>query len=274
MFPDVRIARITTELPQAPEEHPDFWPLWKAAIRDAVQGRSIDYVFASEPYGFRLADELAARYIPVDHARELISTSGTRIRDNPLANWDHLPEVVRPYYLKRVCVFGPESTGKSTLAAQLAGHFNTRHVFEYARPLIDLVGNTITEDLLLRIARGQAAAQLAMANQANRVLICDTDPLLTTVWSNALLGYCPQSIQELAAAHPADLYLLTDIDVPWVNDGQRYFPNHDDRIRFLELCRDALQTQPHPFVVISGHWNQRLNTAINATQHLLAPPHG
>ena len=270
MFPDVRIVRITDELPQAPEEHPDFWPLWKAAIGNAVQHRRIDYVFASEPYGFRLAEELGAEYVPVDHARELIRTSGTRIRDNPLACWDDLPEAVRPHYLKRVCIFGPESTGKSTLAAQLAERFNTRYVFEYARPLIDLVGNHITEDLLIRIARGQSAAEQAMARQARRVLFCDTDPLLTTVWAEALIGHCPEPIRALAEAHKHDLYLLMDIDVPWVNDGQRYFPGASERRAFFDKCRAALVAIQRPFVLIDGSWEARLAKSVAVVDQLLS----
>lgn len=269
MFPEVRITRITEELPQAPEEHPDFWPLWKRAIEQAVRGRRIDYVFASEAYGFRLASELNAQYVPVDHARELVPISATRIREDPLSHWDYLPEPVRAAYLKRVCIFGPESTGKSTLAAHLAAHFSTRHVFEYARPLIDLVGNQITEGLLMRIARGQAAAEQAMAHQARRVLFCDTDPLLTSVWAEALIGDCPEPIRALAKSCRHDLYLLTDIDVPWVNDGQRYFPGAAERRAFFDKCRAALEMEQRPYVLINGAWDERLAKSVAAVHQLL-----
>src|SRR5688572_19641714 len=80
------------------------------------------------------------------------------------------------------------STGKSTLAKDLAAHFRTAHAFEYARPLLDGKGGRCDREDIPRIARGQVATEEALARQADRVLICDTDVLTTTIWSDVLFG--------------------------------------------------------------------------------------
>jgi HTH-type transcriptional regulator, transcriptional repressor of NAD biosynthesis genes len=85
--------------------------------------------------------------------RELVSISGTKIRENPYQHWDYLPEVVRPCFVKKVCIFGPESTGKSTLTKKLAEHFHTSYVHEYARPFLDLKNGECKAEDIEKIAR-------------------------------------------------------------------------------------------------------------------------
>ena len=131
LFPQAQVVHLDKVLPQEPSEHPDFWDIWEQELR-AILPQTPDVVFASESYGHKLAEVLNARFIPVDPQRNSIPTSGTAIRENPFANWKYIPGPVRPYFLKRVCLFGPESTGKSTMAQKLANHFETTFVPEYA----------------------------------------------------------------------------------------------------------------------------------------------
>src|SRR5262245_18074281 len=118
LFPELRVVHLTDENPQQPEEHPEFWRIWHESLL-RVLPKPPDWIFASEDYGWHLAEELGARFVPVDRARSIVPVSGTKVRSDPLGYWEYLPERVRPYYLKRVCIFGPESTGKNTLAARL-----------------------------------------------------------------------------------------------------------------------------------------------------------
>lgn len=266
MFPDCRVLHLTDDVPQTPEEHPDFWQIWRDLVLRAMPD-GVDYVFASEDYGFKLAEVLGAAYVPVDHYRELMPVSGTAIRQAPLKHWRYIPEEVRPYYLRRVCIFGPESTGKSTLARDLAAHFDTLYAHEYARPLLDFKDGRCDYEDIERIARGQAAAEDALAPRANRILFCDTDPLTTSIWSDVFFQKCPAWVTAEAARRTYDLYLLMDIDVPWVNDGQRYFPDAPRRRAFFERCRDTLDRLGRPYVHIRGAWPERLARAIAAVEH-------
>jgi NadR type nicotinamide-nucleotide adenylyltransferase len=265
LFPQVRTVRVSDELPQEPGEHPRFWEIWRETIHRAVPER-IDYVFASECYGERLAAELGATYVPVDLGRSAVRVSGTAIRAAPLEHWEHIPACVRPYFVKRVCLSGPESTGKSTLARDLAAHFRTVHVPEFARGWLDQRQGVCTPADIPLIARGQVAAEDALARQANRVLFCDTDLLLTTIWSEVLFGDCPPELREAADRRTYDLYLLLDVDVPWVDDAQRYLP--DRRQEFFDRCRQALESRSRPHVTIRGSWPERFEQACRAVRRL------
>lgn len=266
MAPNARVIHVNDENPE--ENDPHYWQIWEQTLRAALPYIP-DYIFASEDYGWKLAELLGMEYIPVNHPRTLVPISATRLRSNPLRYWQYIPPVVRPYYVKRVCIYGPESTGKSTLTIDLARHFQTVFVEEYARGLLDFK-NGRCDDLedIARIARGHRASTHALARQANRVLFCDTDLLTTTVWSNALFGTCPAWLYQAADEMSYDLYLVTDVDVPWVDDQQRFFK--DERQEFMERCLQALEQRHRPFIMISGSWEERLARAIQAVENLLA----
>jgi NadR type nicotinamide-nucleotide adenylyltransferase len=269
LFPDVHLVHVTDPLPQEPHEDPRFWDVWREAAL-AAAGTTVDYVFASEDYGQRLAAELQAKFIRVDKARQQVPVSGRKIRERPMEYWEYLPECVRPYFVRRVCLFGPESTGKSTMARELAYHFHTVHVAEFAREWLDpRAGVCVLEDIPV-IARGQLAAEEALARRANRVLFCDTDLLATTVWSEFLFGQCPQPVRDEAERRSYDLYLLLDIDVPWVDDSQRYLK--DRRAEFLQKCRLALESRGRPFRLLSGSWQDRWEQACGAVEKLIERP--
>jgi HTH-type transcriptional regulator, transcriptional repressor of NAD biosynthesis genes len=266
LFPGIRILHVAEELPQEPSEHPRFWEIWREAIHRTVC-EPIDFVFASEDYGHRLASELGATFVPVDLGRSAVGVSGSAVRAAPLKHWKHIPVCVRPYFVKRVCVFGPESTGKSTLARDLAAHFDTVHVPEFARGWLDPRQGVCTPADIPIIARGQLAAEDALARQANHVLFCDTDLLLTTIWSEVLFGDCPAWIREEAGRRCYDLYLLLDVDVPWVDDSQRYLPER--RQEFFDRCRRGLDEHNRPHTTLRGDWADRFERACSEVRRLL-----
>ncbi|MBI2839218.1 MAG: AAA family ATPase [Acidobacteria bacterium] len=268
MIPCARVVHVTDENPQDPREHPEFWQIWERTIR-RVLPEGPDFVFASESYGWKLAEVLGAEYVPVDHARQLVPISGSEIRDRPMQNWDYIPSCVRPHYVRRVCVFGPESTGKSSLARQLAKHYRTVYAAEYARGLLDHKDGRCDPEDIERIARGHIASEEALARQANRVLFCDTDVITTTIWSEILFGGCPKWIREEADRRAYHLYLLTDVDVPWVKDPQRYQPADTDRRKFLQRCIGELERRRRPYARISGTWEERFARACAAVDDLL-----
>lgn len=269
LFPFVNVVHLTDELPQEPAEHPDFWALWKASLERVLPARP-DCVFASEDYGLRLAEVLGGTFVPVDRSRAAMPVSGSAIREDPMTHWEYLPRPVRPYFLKRVCIYGPESTGKTTLARRLARHFETVWVPEYARTLIEAQGGHVAYEDMDRIARGQVASEEALARSANRVLFADTDALTTCIWSDTLFGRCPPQVAELAKKSSYDLYLLLDVDVPWVEDVARYLPENRDA--FFARCREELEIRDRRYLHLSGHWDERFELARRAVDALLAEP--
>jgi NadR type nicotinamide-nucleotide adenylyltransferase len=266
LFPYARVAQLTDENPQSPDQHPDFWNIWLHSIRKFIPSGP-DYVFASEEYGEPLAKILGATFIPCNIERSIFPVSGTAVRNNPLENWEFLPEIVRPYFLKRVCIVGGESSGKSTLAQALASTFHTKHVPEYARIDLERRGGVCEKSDMLPIARGQIALESAMAREASRILVSDTDALLSQVWSQFLFGEISSELKALADRQHFDLYLLLKPDLPWVADSVRYLPHQ--RAEFFERCRAILDETKRPYAIISGLGEQRVQAAIEAVRSIL-----
>lgn len=267
MCPDATVRHVTDENPQEPHEHPDFWAIWTDTIRRRLP-TGPDVVFTSESYGDELARRLGARHVIVDRPRELVPISGSKIRERPLAHWEFLPPCVRPHFVKRVCVYGAESTGKTTLCRQLAAHYQTVWVNEYARGYLDHKVVPLGPEDVLPIARGQAASEEALARQANRVLFCDTDLLMTSVYSEIYYGACPEWLHRDIDARTYHLYLFLDVDVPWVADVQRDLGERRAEVR--ERFRCALENRGRPYLVVQGNWEQRFAVACAAVDALLA----
>ena len=268
LFPHAEVVRHTAELPQEPAAHPEFWRLWRESLRACVP-RPVHRVFSSDRYGLRLAAELGAAWIPVDPGRATFPVSGTAIRRDPMRHFGELPRCVRPHYARRVSVFGGESTGKSTLAASLARACETVWVPEFARAYLESRGGVLARHDIDAIGEGQIAVEDALARDANRVLICDTDPLLTVVWSEVMFGDAPAWLRDAAHARRYDLTLLCDVDLPWVDDLVRYLPQ--DRAGFAARCERALRDAGRRYEHVRGTGDARGAAALAAVRALAAP---
>lgn len=159
----------------------------------------------------------------------------------------------------RICLFGPESTGKSTLAAKLAAHYQTTFCAEYAKEYLAAQGGDISAKDIPALAAGQRRAEMAAAQSANGLLVCDTDLLTTEIWGNWLFGACPAWVGALGDAAAYDIYLLMDIDTPWVQDIHRYLP--DNRADFLAVCKQTLDAKGRPYHLLSGTWDDKFAAA-------------
>jgi len=167
--------------------------------------------------------------------------------------------------MRTVCLHGPESTGKTTLASELAEHFGTVAVPEYGRLYCEIFGNDCDLEDLRAIRRGEdLLIEAARRKAKNGLLILDTDAVMTAVWSEVLLGHRPDDLDRID--DPADLYLLCDIDVPFVADGVRYFPDQETRARMFAQTKTELERRKLPFVTITGSRYVRLKTAVDAIQ--------
>ena len=178
----------------------------------------------------------------------------------------------QPSYCVKVVLFGPESTGKTTLSMQLARHYNSVWVPEYAREYLQDKWNnerkTCEPEDLLPIAEGQMQLENKLAKKTDTVLICDTDLLETKVYSEAYyLGTCDPILEKYALQNTYDLYFLTYIDVPWEMDDLRDKPN--EREHMFKAFEDALIKYKRPYVLLKGSKKERLQTAINHIDNLL-----
>jgi HTH-type transcriptional regulator, transcriptional repressor of NAD biosynthesis genes len=236
-------------------------------------GFTPDVVFTSEDYGDRFAACLGCRHVLVDQARTAVPISGTAVRADPLGCWNYLEPPVRGYYARRVVLIGAESTGKTTLAADLAAALETVWVPEYGREYWEHKNargepNVWRTDEFAVIAREQCVREDAAVRQANKVLICDTDAFATRVWHHRYLGRWSPVVDSIAAEHRRpDLYLLTDIKTPFHQDGTR--DGEHIRARMHQTILDALVADQRPYIAVEGPHSARLATALSAVSNLL-----
>ncbi|MEZ4797182.1 MAG: ATP-binding protein [Flavobacteriaceae bacterium] len=172
----------------------------------------------------------------------------------------------------KVVLFGPESTGKTTLSMQLARYYNSVWVPEYARDYLQDVWNnerrTCEPKDLLPIAIGQMKLENSLALKTDSVLICDTDLLETKVYSEAYyLGNCDPILEKYALQNTYDLYFLTYIDVPWEKDDLRDKPN--ERERMFKAFEHTLIKYNRPYILLKGSKKERLETAVNQINELI-----
>lgn len=265
MFPRARVVHCHETLPQDPAETPYFWDIWADVVKHYAP-EVTDFVFASEAYGVEIAKILGASFVPVDVARQCRPISATMVRENPFAHWDMLPEPVRAHYCKRIVLMGPESSGKTTLANALGQALRTTVAPEYGRTYCDFFGEP-DEDGLRLIAHGHAASTAAALRQANRVLVEDTDAAMTQVWAD-MFGAKRDQVVEAHWTAP-DLYVVCNIDVPWEADGQRWFPQQEQRLDFLDRCLKEVKRRGVPYVLASGSVQTRTEAVLKSLQRLM-----
>ena len=224
-----------------------------------------DVLFTSEDYGAPFAQALGCEHILIDRARKSVPISGTQIRSASFENWHFLEAPVRAWYALRICLVGAESTGKTTLAQALAAHYETAWIPEYAREYSErkiAAGSTAwSSSEFIGIAQTQCDRENTGARAANRILICDTDAFATTIWYERYFGKRSPELEAIAAKqkHP-DLYLLTDIDIPFQHDNIR--DGEGIRTWMHQTFKDELTRQKRPFKLLSGAPEERLAQAI------------
>ena len=267
LFPDCRIVFHEQPVPDSPSD-----PAWTTIVAKA-HPQPIDYVFAGEADGMDLARNVGGLFVPLG-ARILGADqdaigglTGEAVRADPWKYWDYLPHQVRNHYALTICLHGIESVGKSSLAERLAQHYRTTFVPEYGRSHCETYGTECREADLLLIGEAQQAMIEAARPWANRILIADTDALMTAAWSQMMIGYTPD---QLICQRKADLYLLLDTDVPFVDDGTRVYKSAEEREKFNRVARTTLDLSRTNHVISRGDWDARFDAALAAIDDLVA----
>ncbi len=180
--------------------------------------------------------------------------------------------------IKKIVIIGPESTGKSTLCEELAAHYKTIWVKEYAREYLETNGTEYRYEDLYTIALGQIAGEeKAISELINRQpstvncqpLFIDTDLYVMKVWSEFVFNKCDNRILKGITQRNYDLYLLCDIDLPWVEDNLREYPDLESREKLFHFYKESMTEQQTPWVLIRGNYEERLQVAINAVDPLI-----
>lgn len=231
----------------------------------------IDAVFTSDDYGPGFAAELdqwfreqgiadnTVTHVSVDSLRSIVPISGTKIRESLGSTRKWLSPVVAASFVRRVTILGGESSGKSTLAAALAEHFNTEWVPEYGRELWDLRNGVLSYADLLLIAREQVRretqAALMPRSIESSILICDTSPLTTLLYCLDMFNQAEPELHTLAT-RTYDLVVLCAPDFAFVQDGTR----RDDTFRTTQHAwyQNELATRSIPHLVASGSIQDRV----------------
>jgi HTH-type transcriptional regulator, transcriptional repressor of NAD biosynthesis genes len=299
--PSVVVSGVACD---APVDYGDasVWAAQVAVMRAALarDGRpSVDAVFSSEPYGAELARWFSAGHVMVDADREAMSVSASQVRRDLAGNWDWLVPAARAGLTTRVVVLGAESTGTTTVAGLLAGHYRARGgawartpcVAEYGReytvtkwaaacaaaraagspePALDQV--TWTREDFDVVGSEQTRRENAAAAGAGPLVVCDTDAFATAIWERRYLGAAARGLQPWARDELPrhDLYLLTSHEgVPWHDDGLRE-GDLDVRARMTGWFVTALTHAGHSWVLLTGSLEERVRLAIRATDLTLA----
>ncbi len=180
MFPDCRVVHLDRVMPQAPS-HPDdrdFFDLWAKTLYECAGASEIDALFASESYGYKVADAMGVRYIPVDPERQSVMISATAIREDALLHWDKLPAVVRPYFVRHVRLDGGDYQQRRQVAEALSVLLSTVFVDDYRMLLLrdfqrhlQAYPQELRPEDAVTAERAQRAADHALARQARRILV-------------------------------------------------------------------------------------------------------
>lgn len=162
--------------------------------------------------------------------------------------------------IKKIVLTGPESTGKSTLVQQLAEHYQTVWIPEYARMYIDNLNRPYQQEDLLAIAKGQLEMENYLLQYANDYIFCDTNLIVLKVWSEYKYGTCDPWILKQIENRKYDCYVLCEIDIPWKPDHQREHPHQREEL--FKIYEEELLFLKKKYFKIQGTKNERLSNVL------------
>lgn len=267
---NVKIITLANDLDAGQEYTKEQRESYCKYVREQI-GEPVSIVFCSSDSSlFKVCYPESEFYVFEESA-----LSSADIRNNPYKHWDQLPNVVKPYYNKKVLLVGGESTGKSTLAINLANYFNTNYIDEAGRELSLKSGEPelmLSEDFT-EILLQHKLNEMKALEQSNKVLFVDTDALVTQFYliffedgekeKNTVLS------DAIDALNTYDLILFLEPDVAFVHDGDRSAVIEADRKKYSDQIKEILDRHGRKYICISGDYQDRFKTAVKEVEGLL-----
>ena len=270
---NVKILMLEDEAESKADYTESYWQSDAEKVKAQI-GRHIDIVFCGSDY-----DENSFWNKCYSDSEFYVfprnEISSTEIRKNPYVHWDWIPNIVKPYYTKKVLIMGAESTGKSTLTINLANRFNTNYIDEAGRNISERSGTDmlmLSEDFT-EILIQHKLNEIKAIEQSNKVLFIDTDTLVTQFYMNFLDDPGIEKNKTLSDAidgvNAYDLILFLEPDVAFVQDGDRSEVIRGDRVKYSEHIKDLIRSHGKPFLTVSGSYRERYETAVKEVKKLL-----
>ena len=265
----VNLIHIHQDLPQYPNQHVDFWKIWKSIVEENLPDDvKLDAIFTSELYGDKFSEVLNCQHILVDLERKNVPISATKVRESPFKYWKYLPQSTKSGYSKKIAIVGPESTGKSTIVKRLSQYYNCPYLPEYGReyceinfsPNYDM--SLFTSDDALNISNEHIKRSNNLINTCDSPLIFfDTEIITTMTWCQLLTGSYPEKFYDIISSHnKIDMFILLYPNVEWVDDGTRR--NLEDRLYHFNLIKNAISKYQLPLIINQNDYDTRLNKCI------------
>ncbi len=168
--------------------------------------------------------------------------------------------------MKCIALTGPESSGKTTLALQIAEHYNTTAVFEYAREYLEESNGQYNESDLVKIAHGHLKSILSEKRKEKELIVVDTDFIVMGIWSKYKYDRLDKEIEALIKSNIFDLHILCSPDIPWEYDHLR--ENSNNRNQLFELYQRDLEAYAKEYIIVNGSEKERLKKAVQAIDRL------
>ncbi|WP_034461976.1 AAA family ATPase [Butyrivibrio sp. AE3003] len=271
---NVKIITLFDDAATKADYTEEYWDSDAKKVKEQI-GKPIDIVFCGDDYDEnsfwnKCYPESEIYFFPRN------DISSTEIRKNPYKRWDWIPNVAKPYFVKKVLLMGGESTGKSTLTINLANRFNTNYIDEAGREISERSGTDmlmLSEDFT-EILLQHKLNEINAINNSNKVLFIDTDTLVTQFYMSFLndpeIDRNKALSDAIDAVNEYDLILFLEPDVAFVQDGDRSEVIRDDRETYSNKIKDLITSHGKNFIVINGTYQERYIKAVEAVERLLS----
>jgi len=276
------LSQLTRDMPQVKvisveddQGNDDYnWAEGAKQIKAKI-GKPIDYVFSSEYEYEDVFQHLYpdSKHILLDPERKTVNISATKIRqEGVFPHWEFIPDVVRPYFVKKIVIVGTESCGKSTLTKNLAKVYNTTYVSEYGRTVCGELGGCdgiITKVDYHKIAYGHKMEEYKAIEKANKLVFIDTEAIVTQFYSNLYNQEHQPVLDEIAKLQDYDLWLFLEPDVKWIDDGLRVHGQEAERVKNNNRLKVLLDNHKVKYKVLNGDYQNRFISAVGMIEDLI-----